>query len=872
LGLYEDLLEWSVSRPPWQGDALRRLVVTGALSDEDVDELAMLATGGSAASTDGPRARPLAATDLPASTRAGLDVKVLAIADVANVNALAPGARLDFGAEGLTIVYGDNGTGKSGYVRVLKRVCRARATPERVLPNLMRQDSRPTSAIVEYAVGTDARSLSWHPAMSTTDELGAVSVFDRACAAVYVRAENEVAYRPLGLDLLDSLGDCLQAVRRRVTAEKATLVSRLPSPPPDLVDAPFLHEIWPVSVGHTVSALATAPKWTSDDALKLEQVSRALAAPSPKETAAGLRARRALVTRTQRRVSEIDAAVGSAAVAELKQAHTDTSDAEAALARIRDDALGAEPLNGVGGALWRAMWAAAAEYSRADAHPGRDFPHVRPGASCVLCGQVLSDVARHRFARLRALIETDLSETVDRARTRLTDSRTRLANLASGASDDELVTSLAEVDPALGTSLEAFIVAAKARATELVRWLGTGGDTTLVPLPVGLSDTMDSTSQALADEIDRLERAADPATVGRLRSEARDLQARRWVADNATMISGEILRLARVSAMDAAIATCDTTPVTLESNALTARYVTAQLERDFVHELERLNASRVRIRLAERGERGVTYHRLELDGPGRESARVDDVVSDGEFGAVALASFFAELAESPGRSAIVLDDPVSSLDHRYRQRVALRLVEEAENRQVIVLTHDLVFLHDLQTAAETHGVPVTHRRLRLTTTHVGLPIAEPPWLGMKIPQRIELLQTELNALRATLLDGDLERYEDGAKDWYGLLRETWERAVEEILFVDAVTRYRHEVHTQKLVSSKVWVLDEGDVRELDAGMTKASAWLRGHDQPMAVNQPVPEPDELAADLAVIRDWGQRMRAKHYPRGTPIGSS
>ena len=43
------------------------------------------------------------------------------------------------------------------------------------------------------------------------------------------------------------------------------------------------------------------------------------------------------------------------------------------------------------------------------------------------------------------------------------------------------------------------------------------------------------------------------------------------------------------------------------------------------------------------------------------------------------------------RSAIVFDDPVLSLDHRWRKRVAKRLVEETKNRQVIVLTHDLVF-------------------------------------------------------------------------------------------------------------------------------------------------------------------------------------
>ena len=40
----------------------------------------------------------------------------------------------------------------------------------------------------------------------------------------------------------------------------------------------------------------------------------------------------------------------------------------------------------------------------------------------------------------------------------------------------------------------------------------------------------------------------------------------------------------------------------------------------------------------------------------------------------------------------VFDDPVSSLDHRHRDRVAERLAEEGKTRQVVVFTHDMAFL------------------------------------------------------------------------------------------------------------------------------------------------------------------------------------
>jgi wobble nucleotide-excising tRNase len=70
-------------------------------------------------------------------------------------------------------------------------------------------------------------------------------------------------------------------------------------------------------------------------------------------------------------------------------------------------------------------------------------------------------------------------------------------------------------------------------------------------------------------------------------------------------------------------------------------------------------------------------------------------LSEGEKTCVALAAFLTELATAQHASALVFDDPVSSLDHRWRSSVAKRLVDEAKKRQVIVFTHDLVFVNDL---------------------------------------------------------------------------------------------------------------------------------------------------------------------------------
>ena len=142
-----NILTWSHDCPEWQRDALRRLCVKGELDDDDLNELTALCKGKGEGST------PLAVDHLPDPGAAATTVNLRAIHGAENINALKPGERLTFDKAGLTIVYGDNGAGKSGYARILKKACRARMPPkgDRILPNIYAAKSGPQKAIVDFS-------------------------------------------------------------------------------------------------------------------------------------------------------------------------------------------------------------------------------------------------------------------------------------------------------------------------------------------------------------------------------------------------------------------------------------------------------------------------------------------------------------------------------------------------------------------------------------------------------------------------------------------------------------------------------------------------------------------------------------------------
>ena len=87
---------------------------------------------------------------------------------------------------------------------------------------------------------------------------------------------------------------------------------------------------------------------------------------------------------------------------------------------------------------------------------------------------------------------------------------------------------------------------------------------------------------------------------------------------------------------------------------------------------------------------------------------------------------------------------------------------------------------------------------------------------------------------------------------YGLLREAWERGLEEVLLGGVVERYRGDVQTQQI--EEIADITSRDCRLVNVAMTKCSKWLPGHDQAAAAKQDVPPPEELKTDIKALEHW------------------
>ena len=203
-----DLLTWAAGLPMWQRDALRRIAQTGSLPDDDVEEVGRnLYIAHGLVNGDSSALRPLTGDDIPVERTAGPRTILHSIGDIRNTNRLAEGQTLRFAVDGITLIYGDNGSGKSGYCRIAKKLCRARAT-DPILGNVFAElrEARPKAKLRFQVEGSQIEEASWQDGQSAPDATSRISVFDSRSAALYVDQENRIEFLPASIEIVRQLG------------------------------------------------------------------------------------------------------------------------------------------------------------------------------------------------------------------------------------------------------------------------------------------------------------------------------------------------------------------------------------------------------------------------------------------------------------------------------------------------------------------------------------------------------------------------------------------------------------------------------------------------------------------------------------------
>ncbi|MBS1269211.1 MAG: hypothetical protein MAG794_00157 [Gammaproteobacteria bacterium] len=619
---------------------------------------------------------------------------------------------------------------------------------------------------------------------------------------MYLTERTDVAFRPFGLDLFDKLVQACRAVRKKLESERDSLASstlQTLQVQEGTAVARLLGSLSSLTRPDDVRALATL---SDDENTRLTLLKSKLAdlqASDPAKTARELSMRAGRFRALAKHLNDVSNALSSEAVRNVFDAQQDAQSKAEAVQKLRENTFSEGLLSGTGSASWGEMWEKAREFSQAEAYPEDSFPVTTEDAVCVLCQQGLSADAGARLQQFETFVTSTAEKEFREAKARYSKLYNDIDELNVFESDwQEAVKEVRIEQDSLADELEQGLVTAQERRDAAIDGLKRKqGLPDSLPEYSFPSQTLETLVQQLDERARTLTEQNAEDEKQKVTAELQELKDRQVLANNIDAVINEIERKKKIAAYELCLSDVRTNSITTKSTAVTRIAVTEKLKASFAEELGNLRFKHVEVELDEAGgDLGNLYHRLILKrAPGVELPKV---VSEGEARCLSIAAFFAELSTADDPSAILFDDPVSSLDYKWRENVARRLVEEAKTRQVIVFTHDIVFLLHLHQFTEEQGVNRIDQHVRQLAIGAGVCAEELPWVAMSVKRRIGYLKNGWQAADKLFREGHQDAYEKEASRLYGLLREAWERGLEEVLLGSVVERYRPSVQTQHI--------------------------------------------------------------------------
>lgn len=849
--ILQEIQKWSENLPSWQQDAIVRLFSKGVLDAADYDDLyAILKSAHGINDPKGRVATKLAAGQVAADQPVNSIVQLAAIKNLRHVNALAEKQTLSFQPNGLTVIYGDNGSGKSGYSRALKRACRARDQSESILPNAKLAPNQVGKPEAEFDLIIDGQSVEakWVDGTPAHDALSSIAIFDARCARAYLDDVGDFAYVPYGLDILEELAKvCIklkamldEEVRR--SAVNVTVYAHLANTT--------------TAVGKLITRLSANTKpadiealgnLSDDDLAKRLEIEASLKEGNPKDKAQQLMLRSGRFAKLAERCSEKLALINADELNKLREL-IDASKKARSTADLAANQFKQTPgqLPETGGAAWQELFEAARKFS-IESHVGEKFPHLSPESQCPLCQQPLG-VAAERLVAFDSFIQQEAEKSARDKKAKAIEAFNAIVkcDIAIGM-DVELRADIAAIDEKLAKACDDFQSNLLMRRDATKKASGDGNWDAVGAEPASPASKLSMLATKLAEDAATLLKAADDKARATLESGLNELNDRLALFKAKAAVLDAITKFAFVAKLKSCESDVRTNAITIKSNELNEQVVSKNLADALNAEFKLLGVDELHVDINTKVVKGKANHKLVLKLPGAKLPK--DILSEGEQRAIAIASFLAEVNIGQGLGGVVFDDPVSSLDHRRRELVAERIVEEAKKRQVVVFTHDVYFLCILQQDAENAAVPFMP--LSLHRKPEGFGVADPslPFEGSKTSARIGTLrqmQTECAKLHKI---GDEPGYRKQARDTYFHLRLAWERAVEEVLFRNVVIRFREGVETNRLIETTV---ETSDFLAVDSGMTKCSKYA--HDKAALGNIAIPGPDDVLQDINKLEAW------------------
>jgi|LSQX01.3.fsa_nt_gb energy-coupling factor transporter ATP-binding protein EcfA2 len=849
------MIEWSAKLPEWERFLLYKIISQEEINDEVIDSAYKLLKNEHGLSADKINPIELSTPCVNSENPSGFSKTIISkISGIKNINALVEGECIEINPQ-LTIIYGGNGSGKSGYARVLADAGFTRGD-HAVLRNVTTNSSSESKSIqsVKFTVNIDGNEKTiTHEIGQECPELRNFYVFDSTSVKVHLSDQNEFSFSPMGMEYFLELAESTDRVRALLSKEIESKQVGLPIVQYLSGKSEQSKFISTLTEKTTFDELEEFCSFTEAQERKLVQIPVEIANLSDEKIKNQINDLQSIIATINLLIDKnrkIHNLLCDEYIGNINQTIENFQLLDSKTAKLEEIQSKYQKSSD------KMKWVEFVQASFSLSKEMQDHSYPEIGDNCLLCQRPLDSKSVNFIKEIWQYVSYLENVGYEEARKNI-QSQLELINSITIPTDDIdyplLANYLSQKDT---VTLESFINnfsilnQRKTRALECLKEKKTIDQ--LIPIQ-DCEDQLADLLSKLGLELREIELTIPETRINELIDLQNSLSDRNILNKNKDCIRNYLENLKWISC--ASKIGGSTKHITDAQNQVFKQLVTDEYLSIFNESLQKLERS-LQVKVSTSGKKGKTVKQIVINQDNSNSKfKPDTVLSEGEKRMVALIDFLTEVQLDGDSSGIVFDDPVTSLDVEWKELIAKLIFDQSTQKQVIVFTHDLHLLYLLKEFAKDSAVSHCIHWIKRSDTdnspgHVFLnnsPASERDYINGNL--------AENHYNKSLTLVGNAQYNE--LKLGFGAIRSSYEALVIFELLGNVVQRFNEQISIGRLKDIR-W--DERIVKEIENNFGRVSRYIDAHLHSDSISVTSITPDKLQEEIRSYRTIRSEIKA------------